>query len=267
MAGILSKIVQHKKKEVEKRKQELPLEKLLEQLVSTPSPTRPFKDFLLRSRKLALIAELKKASPSKGLLVKSWDARKIATTYQDHGATALSVVTDEKFFQGRGETIAEVKKACSLPVLRKDFIVDPHQVYESRLLKADAVLLIAALFQQPKDLKRMVQLALNLSMTPLVEVHTAAELQKAVKSEAEFIGINNRDLATFKVDLKTTLKLIKKVPRDRFVVSESGIHGADDARMLWEAGVKAILVGEALLKAKPMGPLVEELSKVEDGPA
>jgi indole-3-glycerol phosphate synthase len=232
--------------------------------LATAPPTRPFKEVLAKANGLALIAELKKASPSKGLLAKAWDPKKLAQAYAQGGAAALSVVTEEKYFQGRGETIAEVKRACSLPVLRKDFIIDPYQIYETRVLNADAVLLIASLYPQARDLKKMVQLALNMSLTPVVEVHTLGELKKALRSDAEVIGINNRDLATFKVNLKNTLKIIKKIPASlgKVVVSESGIRSGKEARELWEAGVKAILVGTSLLQAKPMAPLLKELSSV-----
>lgn len=263
MPGILRKIVSHTKKSLEAKKKAVPLDTLLNALVTAP-PTRPFKDFLAKANGLALIAEIKKASPSKGVLLKTWDPAKLAAAYAGGGATAISVVTEEKFFQGRGDAIAEVKKACGLPVLRKDFIVDPYQIYETRVLNADAVLLIAALFPQARDLKKMVQLALNMSLTPVVEVHTLSELKKALRTGAEVIGINNRDLATFKVNLKTTLKIIKRIPASlgKVVVSESGIRTAKEAQVLWQAGVKAILVGTSLLQAKPLAPLLKELSTV-----
>jgi indole-3-glycerol phosphate synthase len=261
VANVLKKIVQHKKKELEKKKKELPLETMLNALATAP-PTRPFRNALQRERGLALIAEIKKASPSKGLLVKNLNVPKLAQTYAAFGASAISVVTDEKFFQGKADIIGEVKKSCDLPVLRKDFIIDPYQVYESRYYKADAVLLIANLFSKPKDLKKMIQLVNNLSMLPLVEVHSPAEITKALKAEAEYIGINNRDLSTFKVDLKTTLKLAKRVPKTKVLVSESGIHSAKEARLVWEAGAKGILVGESILKAKDQGSLIRELSQI-----
>jgi indole-3-glycerol phosphate synthase len=172
------------------------------------------------------------------------------------------VVTDEKFFQGKGEWIAEAKKASNLPVLRKDFIIDIYQVYESRYLRADAVLLIAACFTQAKDLKKLVQKVQDLSMTPLVEVHNLADLVKALKAEAPVIGINNRDLGTFKVDIKTTAKLAKKVPKDRLLISESGILSAKEAKQVWDAGARAVLVGESLLKAKSIPALARELTGV-----
>lgn len=261
MPSMLRKIVANKKKELEKRKKELPLEQILASLVAAP-PTRPFKESLLKPRGLALIAEIKKASPSKGVLVKVIDARKMAIAYEDAGAHALSVVTDDKFFQGKGEWIAEAKKASNLPVLRKDFIIDAYQVYESRYLRADAVLLIAACFTLAKDLKKMVQKVQDLSMTPVVEVHNLADLVKALKAEAAVIGINNRDLGSFKVDIKTTAKVAKKVPKDKLIISESGILSAKEAKLVWDAGARAVLVGESLLKAKSIPALARELTGV-----
>ena len=260
-ASILNKIVTNKKKEVEKAKKALPMEKILESLVSAP-PSRPFKPILTGGRGITLIAEIKKSSPSKGSLVAKWDPKDLAKTYHANGARAISVVTDEKFFKGSLDTIAIVKKVCPLPVLRKDFIIDPYQVYESRYHRADALLLITSLFTQTKDLRKMIQLSLNMSMLPLVEVHTADEMKKAVRAEAMFIGINNRNLTTFKVDLNNTLKVMKKVPEDVIFVSESGIHSKEDAIKVYEAGVKGILVGEALLKSKNRAELVAELASV-----
>ena len=260
-ANILNKIVSNRKKEVEKGKKALPLEKILESLVSAP-PSRPFKPVLTTGRGLSLIAELKKASPSKGSLVAKWDPKGIAKTYYENGARAISVVTEEKHFKGSLDTIAIVKKAVPLPVLRKDFIIDPWQVYESRYHRADALLLITSLFTQTKDLRKMIQLTQNMSMLPLVEVSTPDELRKAVRAEAMYIGINNRNLSTFKVDIKTTLKLMKKVPEDVIFVSESGIFGREEAQQVFDAGVKAILVGEALLKSKKRPALVQELASV-----
>ena len=222
--NILKKIIANKKKEVEAAKKELPMDKILARLVTAP-PSRNFKNALKLKDGLALIAEIKRASPSKGALMgPKQSVTKLAQTYAANGATAISVVTESKFFKGDLGMIEEVKKACGLPILRKDFIVDIWQLRETRIAKADGVLLIASLFNQPRDLRKMIQGAMNLSLLPLVEVHTADDLKKALRAEAEFIGINNRNLATFKVDLKITEKLLKKVPEDKFFISESGIH-------------------------------------------
>ena len=248
-ANILNKIITQKKKEVAKRQKELPMEKILEAMVSAP-PSRQFKPVLTTQRGLSLIAEIKRHSPSNGALVTRWDPKAIAKTYHENGASAISVVTDEKFFKGSIDMIMQVKKACPLPVLRKDFIIDPYQVYESRYHRADALLIIASLFPQTKDLRRIIKLTQNLSMLPLVEVRSTDEMRRAVRAEAMFIGVNNRDLATFKVDIKATLDVMKKKPDDQTFVSESGIHTIEQARELYKAGCKGILVGESLLKAK-----------------
>ncbi len=262
MTNVLRKIAASRRKEVEALKARTPVGALLDQLVGAPAG-RSFRAALKSSRGLALIAEVKRASPSKGVLMgpKLTPAR-LAAAYAAAGAAAVSVVTEPQFFKGDGAMIAEVKKACPLPVLRKDFIVDPWQLYESKLLRADAVLLIAALQPEVKDLKRMIAAANNLSLTPLVEVHTADELRRALRAEAEFIGINNRDLGTFKVDLKVTERLLKQVPPDKFVVSESGILGPAEAEPLWRQGVRGVLVGEALIKAKDPRALAAGIAAV-----
>jgi indole-3-glycerol phosphate synthase len=263
VANILKKIVASKKKELLSRMKELPLETILGKLITAP-PTRPFKSSLRSKDGLALIAEIKRASPSKGILISKWDPKSLAKIYEKNGASAISVVTEEKFFKGSVETIAEVKKVCSLPVLRKDFIIDPYQIYESRLYKADAILLIASLYPKNRELKKMMQLAYNMSLTPVIEVATAAEWKRVSRLEADFIGINNRDLSTFKVDLKKTVRLLKNVPEDTIVISESGINDQKDAKTVFEAGAKAILVGEAILKSKNMPRLIQELSSVQE---
>jgi indole-3-glycerol phosphate synthase len=260
--NVLKKIVAARRKDVEALKAATPMEALLERLPGAPAG-RSFRGALKGARGLALIAEVKRASPSKGPLMagKQTPAR-LAEIYASAGASAISVVTEPNFFKGEGGMIAEVKKACALPVLRKDFVVDLWQVYESKVLKADALLLIAALFEQPKDLRRLIVAVNNLSMTPLVEVHNAEELKLALKAEAEFIGVNNRDLATFKVDLKTTEKLLEQAPEDRFIVSESGIASVEDAAAVWGMGAKGILVGESLIKAKDTAHLASQLAQV-----
>jgi indole-3-glycerol phosphate synthase len=260
--NILKKIVANRRKEVEAAKAQMPVAKMLEKLVSLPAG-RSFKGALKAAKGLALIAEVKRASPSKGALMgPKQTPAKLAALYAENGATAVSVVTEMKFFKGDGAMIEEVKKACPLPVLRKDFVIDPWQLYETKLLRADAVLLIAGLFQQPRDLRKMIVAANNLSLTPLVEVHSADEMKKALRAEAEFIGVNNRDLASFKVDLKLTEKLAKLVPEEKFLVSESGIATREDAETVRKAGARGILVGESLIKAKDTALLATQLSAV-----
>ena len=262
MENVLKKIVANRRKEVEALKAALPVSMILERLVSAPAG-RSFKGAMKAVKGMALIAEIKRASPSKGpLMGPKQSVAKLAAVYAASGATAVSVVTESKFFKGDGAMIDEVKKACPLPVLRKDFIIDPWQLYESKLLRADAVLLIAALLPEPRELKRMIVAANNLSLTPLVEVHTPDELKRALRAEAEYIGVNNRNLATFKVDIKVTEKLIKLAPEEKFVVSESGIATVADAERLWKMGVRGVLVGEALIKAKDTGALASGISAV-----
>ncbi len=199
-----------------------------------------------------MIAEIKKASPSKGLLRADFRPADIAQSYERHGATCLSVLTDEDFFQGSDEYLQQARAACALPVLRKDFTMDAYQVYEARALGADAILLIvAALGDTP--LRELAELAAELGMDVLVEVHDAAELERALALPTPLIGINNRDLRTFHTSLETTLDLLGKIPADRVVVTESGIHAPADVARMRARGVNVFLVGEAFMKADDPG--------------
>lgn len=206
----------------------------------------------------AVIAEIKKASPSKGVLRASFDPARIAKDYAANAAAALSVLTDKTYFQGAGADLHKARFAASLPVLRKDFIVDAYQIYESRVLGADAILLIAAALDDAQ-MKEYEAIARSLRMAVLVEVHDAAELERALKLRTPLIGINNRNLSTFETTLDTTLTLAPEVPADRIVVSESGIASPDDVARLRAAGVRAFLVGEALMRARYPGA---ELSRL-----
>ena len=216
------------------------------------------------ARTVNLIAEVKKASPSAGVIREDFDPVAIAGTYAAAGATALSVLTDQPYFQGRLEYLTQVAQAVSLPVLRKDFIIDPYQVYESRAAGADGILLIAACLK-PAEIMDLIILASKLTLTCLIEVHDAAELLQ-VRSLAGFpqggyvlLGINNRDLNTFTVDLGATLRLADLVDDRRILVSESGIHTHADVRRLARAGVQSILVGESLMRAPDIAAKVAEL--------
>ncbi len=200
----------------------------------------------------AVIAEIKKASPSKGVLRADFRPADIAASYERHGAAALSVLTDAPFFQGAPEYLAAARSATSLPALRKDFIVDAWQVYESRALGADAILLIAAVLGDA-EMRDFEQLALSLGMAVLVEVHDAGELDRALALRTPLVGINNRNLRTFEVTLETTLALLARVPAGRLVVTESGILAAADVRRMRAAGVGAFLVGEAFMRADEPG--------------
>ncbi|MDR8050303.1 indole-3-glycerol phosphate synthase TrpC [Burkholderia cenocepacia] len=200
----------------------------------------------------AVIAEMKKASPSKGLLRADFEPIDIARTYAKHGATCLSVLTDEQFFLGRGADLCEARGACSLPVLRKDFVIDPYQVYEARAWSADCILLIVSALDQGLMIE-LETCAHELGMDVLVEVHDHQELERALQLATPLVGINNRNLRTFETSIETTLSLLEHVPDDRIVVTESGIRGAADIRTLRSADVNAFLIGEALMRVADPG--------------
>jgi indole-3-glycerol phosphate synthase len=200
----------------------------------------------------AVIAEIKKASPSKGVLREDFIPADIAQTYAEHGAACLSVLTDGPFFQGCVDYLKQARASCQLPVLRKDFIVDAYQVYESRAMGADAILLIAAILDDAQ-MKEFEAIARSLDMTVLVEVHDAAELARALKLKTPLIGINNRNLKTFEVSIETTLTLMRELPAERLLVTESGIQTREDVLRLGAAGVNAFLVGEAFMRAPDPG--------------
>ncbi|HMS27526.1 MAG TPA: indole-3-glycerol phosphate synthase TrpC [Burkholderiaceae bacterium] len=206
----------------------------------------------------AVIAEIKKASPSKGTLRNDFEPADIAQTYAEHGAACLSVLTDKDFFQGSSDYLRQARASCTLPVLRKDFMVDAYQIYESRAMGADAVLLIAACLTDAQ-MAEFESIAHRLDMAVLVEVHDAVELQRALKLKTPLIGINNRNLKTFEVTLDTTISMLSDVPKDRLLVTESGIATPADVARMREVGVHAFLVGEAFMRAEDPG---EELAKL-----
>lgn len=219
---------------------------------------RPFAESFSDGSNLKLIAELKQASPSQGLLRKAFNPVSIAKIYEEAGAAALSVLTEERFFQGSLDDLARVRSAVTRPLLRKDFLIDEYQVYEARAFGADAILLIAAILDDGR-LKDFQSLARDLAMDSLIEVHTEAELDRALKAEARLIGINNRDLATFKTNLETTFRLITGIPDDRVVVSESGIGQRKDLDRLFEAGTDAVLIGETFMRSPDIQAKIREL--------
>jgi indole-3-glycerol phosphate synthase len=206
----------------------------------------------------AVIAEIKKASPSKGLLRADFDPAAIARGYEAGGAACLSVLTDRDFFQGAPEHLAQARAACALPVLRKDFVTEPYQVFESRALGADCILLIAAALAR-KDMQGLEASARSLGMAVLVEVHDGTELEAALALQTPLLGINNRDLRTFHTRLETTLDLLPRIPPGKIVVTESGIAGPTDVSMLMGKGVPAFLVGEAFMRAPDPGKALREL--------
>ena len=257
---ILKQILKRKKEEVSARKQVVSLANLKKNAVTSPPPRRFYQAIssCIDSGKPAVIAEIKKASPSKGVIRENFDPAAIAKSYAKAGASCLSVLTDTDFFQGRGTDLETAKLNCELPVLRKDFIIDPYQVYESRLMGADCILLIVAALTDAK-LQDLSGLAGDLDMDVLVEVHDRVELERGMMLRTPLIGINNRDLHTFETTLETTLGLLTDVYPDRTVVTESGIHTREDVAKMRKAGVNAFLVGEAFMKEPDPGKKLKEL--------
>ena len=250
----LKKILETTRISVSERKKISPLSKLGSRSVDVES-TRGFKNSLIKSvekNNIAVIAEMKKASPSLGLIRKEYEPEELAQHYAKANAACLSVLTDEPFFQGSIEHLTSVRKSVDLPLLRKDFIIDEYQVYESRFQGADCILLIAAALTQ-NQLKDYYQLAIELKLDVLVEVHTYEEVEKALSINANLIGINNRNLKTFEVDLETTKHLTQYIPQEVLVVSESGIKTREDVQKICSYGVSIFLVGEAFMKADNPG--------------
>jgi indole-3-glycerol phosphate synthase len=253
---ILDKIVEHKKLEVKQQKREVSLAELKEK-IATLEDTRDFKG-ALEAEGMSLIAEIKKASPSKGVIRESFNPIAIAKEYQQAGAKVLSVLTDEEFFQGKLDYLTEVKVEVDLPLLRKDFIIDPYQIYQARACGADAILLIVAILNQ-EELREYLALAKSLGLGILVEVHNRKELTLALQEDCDIIGINNRNLRVFEVDLATTLGLKRLIPNDKVVVSESGIKTRNDVELLATHGIDGILVGEALMRSTNISTKISEL--------
>ena len=260
MSDILNKIVAVKRQEVAAAIRRKPLDAMRFDAESRVL-TRDFAGALrakIAAGKPAVIAEVKKASPSKGVLRVDFIPADIAQSYAEHGAAFLSVLTDKDFFQGSIDYLKQARASCDLPVLRKDFIVDPYQVYESRVMGADCILLIAACLDDAQ-MKSLESLAMSLDMAVLVEVHDRAELDRALKLKTPLLGINNRNLQTFEVSLDTTLDLLAAVPPERLLVTESGISTPADVARLRAAKIHAFLVGEAFMRAEDPGLALSEL--------
>jgi len=257
---ILKRILARKFQEVDERNRNTSLQEL-EQRVADADSLRGFVSRLektINSGRAAVIAEIKKASPSRGILRKDFKPAEIASSYEQGGAACLSVLTDIDFFKGADACLQQARAACTLPVLRKDFIIDPYQVYEARVLGADCILLIVAALSDAM-LGELSQIAVQLGMDVLVEVHDSGELERALKVPGRLIGINNRDLRSFETRLDVTLGMLDKVPDDRIVVTESGIHTPADVALMRSHGVNAFLVGEAFMKAADPGAKLAEL--------
>jgi indole-3-glycerol phosphate synthase len=257
MPTILDRIIETKLREVAAAKAAVP-EAELERRVAGLPPARDFRAAIRRLGQITLIAEVKKASPSAGVIRADFDPVKIARTYESHGAAAISVLTDVEYFQGSLKYLTDVKDAVSLPVLRKDFIIDRYQLLEARAAGADAALLIAECL--PGDrLHTLQREAVALGLHTLVELHDAEQLPRVIDCGAPVVGINNRDLRTFTTRLEHTLELLPKIPADRTVVSESGIKAHSDLVRLGTAGARAVLVGESLMRADDIGAALDAL--------
>ena len=255
---ILEKILITKRQEVSELKQNHSLAELQDK-VKALEKTRGFTKALLAHRP-AIIAEVKKASPSKGIICEQFDPVFIAKSYAEGGATCLSVLTDQQYFKGHNDYLTAIKNTVTLPILRKDFIIDAYQIYEARLIGADCILLITAALEE-KSLIDLAQCAQDIGLDVLVEVHNETELKSALKVNTPIIGTNNRDLHTFKTDLNTTIQLLDQIPEDKCVISESGIHNAEDIAKLSAHDVHAYLIGEALMCTDNPGIGVEKLIK------
>ncbi len=251
---ILKKIIVRKREEIAEGLQTVSLAAMVERAQAADA-CRGFVTAIrnkLDAGESAVIAEIKKASPSKGVMRKDFWPEEIAVSYEHGGAACLSVLTDQDFFQGSNEYLQQARAACSLPVIRKDFIVDDYQVYEARAIGADCILLIAAVLDE-RRLAELARLATTLGMDVLVEVHDAEELQRALPLNLSLVGINNRNLRTFEVSLQNTIDLLPKIPADRIVVTESAIHSVDDVALMRRHAVNAFLVGEAFMRADDPG--------------
>lgn len=260
MSDILQTILARKAEEVAQRRAQRPLEELQAAVASAP-PVRGFVRALqaaVANGDPAVIAEVKKASPSKGVIRPDFRPADIAVSYEFGGASCLSVLTDVDFFQGADAYLQQAREACTLPVLRKDFVIDAYQVYEARVLGADCILLIVAALDDTQ-LATLSELALSLGMDVLVEVHDIDELERALQVPAPMIGINNRNLRTFEVSLQTTLDMQQAVPRDRLLVTESGILSPQDVALMRDAGIHAFLVGEAFMRVEEPGEGLRQL--------
>jgi indole-3-glycerol phosphate synthase len=257
---VLKRILRHKVEELTQRCERIPFREIGRRAGAAPD-VRPFASALearINTGQPAVIAEIKQASPSKGVLRQDFDPAALAISYQRGGATALSVLTDETFFRGSDADLQSARAACSLPCLRKDFIIDPYQVYEARALGSDCILLIVAALGDAQ-LRELSDLATHLGMDVLTEVHDGEELERALSLETPLIGINNRNLHTFETCLDVTLNLIAAIPKDRIVITESGIQRSEDVARLRSRGINAFLVGEAFMIAAEPGERLKEI--------
>lgn len=254
---ILDKIVTEKLVEIARRKETISIDALKAQLSEAP-PVRNFIQAIDAQNEVSLIAEVKKASPSKGIIRADFHPVSIAQSYESAGATCISCLTDEIFFQGKLEFLTAIREVSQIPILRKDFILDEYQVYEARVAGADAILLIAECLSESR-LNQILEKAHELGMTALVELYEESNVEPVVRSGAKLIGVNNRDLRTFEVDLHHTIRMREKIPTDRLLVAESGIGENSEVELLHNAGIDAILVGESLMRQSDVQAAVRKL--------
>ena len=257
---LLNKILKRKLEEIEERRAQTSIADLKVRVANADS-CRGFINAIInkhRNHEPAVIAEIKKASPSKGLIRKHFDPASIASSYQQGGAACLSVLTDIDFFQGSDEYLQEARAACELPVIRKDFIIDPYQVYEARAIDADCILLIVAALEDAQ-LTELTGLAHELEMDVLMEVHDITEMQRALRQDVKLIGVNNRNLQTFETRLETSLDLIDSITDDHILVTESGIHSVEDVDLMLASGIHTFLVGEAFMRTPDPGATLKTM--------
>ena len=254
---ILDEIVEKRKEQLQREKENFPLEEIKEMALNSRRNSLDFKA-ALQADGISIISEVKKASPSKGIISEDFHPTEQAKAYEKAGANAISCLTEEHFFKGAAKYLADIRASVSLPILRKDFIIDEYQIYEAKVLGADAVLLIAAILEE-EEILQFYQLAKSLGLYCLTEVHNEEELQKVTRCKCDIIGINNRDLKTFEVDLNTTKNLATKVPYEVVLVSESGMKDGSDIKTVKEYGADAVLIGETLMRSGNIKKTIEEL--------
>ncbi len=259
----LERIIELKKERIQKRKGLLQ-QREMEEIIPSLPPPKDLMGSITQHPPIAVIAEIKRASPSLGMIKEEVDILQLAKEYEKGGATGISVLTEEDFFKGHLSYLQLIKEKVSIPILQKDFILDPFQIYEGRVAGADAVLLIAAILDQ-NQLKDFVDLIQGLHMVPLVEIHNEEELEKVSNLDLPLIGINNRDLRTFEVDLRTSLRLRKKIPSAIKVISESGIKSSEEVKLLKWAGFDGILIGEVLMRSPDPSSKIRELMDIWSG--
>jgi len=259
--NILEKICQDKQLEVRGKKKLLSGQEICAKIKCSDHKPKNFAAAIeakLKQNKCAIIAEVKKASPSKGIIRDDFDPVAIAKIYQENGATCLSVLTDEKYFMGKNEYLTSIRKEVDLPILRKDFIIDPYQIWEAKLIGADCILLIMAMLSEKQAIE-LEQTALDIGLSVLIEIHDEEELQKALKLKSRLIGINNRNLKTFEISLSTSFDLSKKIPQDKIIICESGIFTKADILKMQRISINAFLVGESLMRQDNIGLALKNL--------